>query len=140
MPKKITFVRGFRPPNEEEIDQAVGTNSPFSVAFKDSFDPLPKPKHELDWLAKYRVQGQTYDEYLDECPLIDEQDSSRQIIYLTLLANGDHLSLLDINALLDYTQRFFQMPVKLLPFFSDIQWDERQKTWLCKLSLCFGLT
>lgn len=132
MPKKVSFARGFRLPTDNEINEAVGRDSPFSNEFKTTFNPVPKPKNDLDWLANYRVQHQSYDEYLEECPLIDRPDRTKKIIYLTLLDNNDRFSLLDIDRLVDYTQRFFQMTVKLLPFFSEIRWDEKKKTWLCK--------
>lgn len=132
MSKSISFVRGFRVPTQDDIDQALGTNHKFSNEFKNSFNSLPRPKSDLDWLANYKEQGQTYEDFLDECPLLDEKKSSEKSIYLTLLDNDDRLSLLNIDSLIDYTQRFFQMKVKLLPLFTNIRWDEAKHTWICK--------
>ena len=56
-------------------------------------------------------------------------------IYLTLLDNDDRLSLLNIDHLIDYTQRFFQMKVKLLPLFTNVNWNKTKRTWICKLFL-----
>ena len=132
MTKPIRFVRGFRVPNQEDIDQALGDHPPFSEQFKTSFHPVPNPTNDLDWLANYKEQGQTYPAFLDDCPFLDDDDSEKKIIYLTLLDHDDRLSLLNIDRLIDYTQRFFQMDVKLLPLFSNIRWNETKRTWICK--------
>ena len=134
MSKEIPFVRGFRPPTQERIDQALGDDSPFSEEFDRSFPPLPQPTNDLDWLANYRERGQTYGQFLTDCPLLDEDDGpiTDKFIYLTLLDNDDRVSLLNIDRLIDYTQRFFQMTVKLLPLFSDIRWEATKRKWICK--------
>jgi hypothetical protein len=65
MPKPISFVRGFRVPTQEDIDEALGTNNLFSNDFKNSFNSLPKPTSDLDWLTNYKEQGygQSNDRY-----------------------------------------------------------------------------
>lgn len=133
MSKTISFVRGFRVPKEEDIDQALGSNSSFSNQFKSSFDSLPIPTNQLDWLANYREKGQTYSQFLDQCPFLDDGNPLQKYIYITLLDNDDRLSLLNIDHLIDYTQRFFQMTVKLLPLFTNIIWNKEKRTWRCKL-------
>lgn len=135
MSKSIPFVRGFRPPTQERIEQALGDDSPFSEEFHQSFPSLPQPTNDLDWLANYKERGQTYGSFLKECPLLDDEDENSitdKFIYLTLLDNDDRLSLLNIDHLIDYTQRFFQMTVKLLPLFSDIRWESTKRKWTCK--------
>jgi hypothetical protein len=132
MSKSIPFVRGFRVPKQEDIDEALGDNPPFSNEFKNSFSSLPNPTSDLDWLANYKERGQTYEDFLDECPLLDDENLIEKYIYLTLLDNDDRLSLLNIDHLIDYTQRFFQMNVKLLSLFTDIHWDQTKRTWICK--------
>jgi hypothetical protein len=124
--RKAIYARGFRPPQQEDIDRALGEDTSYS------FDPLPVPSHDHDWLAKYNEQGQTYPQFLDDCPLLDADDQSRDSIYLTLLDGDDRSSLLDIDRLVDYTQRFFQTSVKLLPLFTKIVWNDRKRTWTCE--------
>jgi hypothetical protein len=135
----IPFVRGFRVPKQEDIDKALGDTAPFSNEFKNSFNSLPNPTSELDWLANYKERGQTYANFLDDCPFLDDKNLSEKYIYLTLLDHDDRLSLLNIDRLIDYTQRFFQMKVKLLPVFTNILWNENKKTWICKLIFFFIL-
>jgi len=65
MSKTIPFVRGFRVPKQEDIDDALGNDALFSNEFKNSFNSLPNPTNELDWLANYKEKGQTYEEFLD---------------------------------------------------------------------------
>jgi hypothetical protein len=134
MSKPITFVRGFRVPKQTDIDKALGDDASFSNEFKNSFDSLPTPTNELDWLANYREKGQTYSQFLGDCPYLDDNNdkSIEKYIYLTLLDNNDRLSLLNIDRLIDYTQRFFQMKVKLLPLFTNFNWNKTKRTWTCK--------
>ncbi|CAF1373267.1 unnamed protein product [Adineta steineri] len=131
MSKKISFVRGFRVPKQEDIDAALGHDASFSNEFKNSFDSLPTPTSDQDWLANYKEKGQTYTKFLDECPYLDDDSSLQKYIYLTLLDNDDRLSLLNINHLIDYTQRFFQTEVKLLPLFTNFNWNKSKRTWIC---------
>jgi hypothetical protein len=133
MTKSVSFVRGFRVPKQEDIDDALGDDASFSNGFKNSFDSLPIPTSELDWLANYREKGQKYQHFLDDCPILDDDRSEEKYIYLTLLDNDDRLSLLNIDRLIDYTQRFFQIKVKLLPLFSNFNWNKTKRTWICKL-------
>lgn len=133
MSKTIPFVQGFRVPTQIDIDRALGDESNYSDEFRQSFDSLPQPTSDLDWLANYRERGQTYADYLDECPLLDEKNTvTQKTIYLTLFDNDDRLSILDINQLIDYTQRFFQIQVKLLPIFSNFRWNDKKNKWTCK--------
>ena len=132
--RKSIYARGFRPPQQEDIDRALGEDGPHSTEFKASFDPLPIPSHDYDWLATNNEKGQTYPEFLDECPLLDADDQSRDSIYLTLLDGEDRSSLLNIDRLVDYTQRFFQSPVKLMPLFTKLVWNDRKQTWTCECS------
>ncbi|UJR31510.1 hypothetical protein I4U23_018999 [Adineta vaga] len=132
MAKVISFVRGFRVPKQKDIDAALGTDASFSNEFKATFASLPTPTHEADWLVNYKERGQTYAEFLDDCPFLDgDDDPVRKYIYLTLLDDDDRLSVLNINHLIDYTQRFFQMEVKLLPLFTNINWNETKRSWIC---------
>ncbi|CAF1306343.1 unnamed protein product [Rotaria sp. Silwood1] len=133
MTKRISFVRGFRIPKEKDINEALGNDASFSNEFKRSFNSLPHPTSDLDWLANYKEKGQTYKRFLNECPFVNNNSSSQKYIYLTLLDNDNRLSLLNIDRLIDYTQRFFQMEIKLLPLFTNFNWNEKKKTWICTM-------
>ncbi|CAF1405609.1 unnamed protein product [Rotaria sordida] len=133
MLKTISFVRGFRVPTQKDIDEALGNDASFSNEFKTSFNSLPNPTNDLDWLANYKEKGQTYRKFLDESPFLDDNYSLKKYIYLTLLDNDDLLSLLNIDHLINYTQRFFQMEVKLLPLFTNIYWNNTKKKWICTM-------
>jgi hypothetical protein len=82
----------------------------------------------------------TYAQFLDRCRFHDDNNSLQKYIYLTLLDNDDHLSLLNIDHLIDYTQRFFQMKVKIFPLFANIHWNKTKQTWICKLFFFFFLS
>ena len=137
MLKTVPFVRGFRVPARKDIDEALGDDAPFSNEFRATFNSLPSPKSDLDWLANYKEKGQTYARFLDECPFLDDRYTLQKCIYLTLLDNDDRLLLLNVDRLIDYTQRFFQMEVKLLPLFTNIIWNRAKRTWICKLIFFF---
>ncbi|CAF2847529.1 unnamed protein product [Rotaria sp. Silwood2] len=133
MLKPISFVRGFRVPKQKDIDEALGNDASFSNEFKMSFNSLPHPTSDLDWLANYREKGQTYTQFLRQCPFFDDNHSLQKYIYLTLLDNDDRLLLLNIDRLIDYTKRFFQMEIKLLPLFTNINWNNTKHTWMCTM-------
>ncbi|CAF1306162.1 unnamed protein product [Rotaria sp. Silwood1] len=133
MTKRISFVRGFRVPKEKDINEALGNDASFSNEFKRSFNSLPHPTSDLDWLANYKEKGQTYKRFLNQCPFVNNNSSSQKYIYLTLLDNDNRLSLLNIDRLIDYTQKFFQMEIKLLPLFTNFNWNEKKKTWICTM-------
>jgi hypothetical protein len=133
MSKSVPFVRGFRVPKQQDIDDALGDDALFSNGFKNSFDSLPIPTSELDWLANYRENGQTYQEFLDNYRFHHYDKLEEKYIYLTLLDNDDRLSILNIDQLIDYTERFYQIKVKILPLFSNFIWNKTNRTWTCKL-------
>ena len=59
--------------------------------------------------------------------------SDRKTIYLTIFGEVDN-TVFDINNLIDYTQRFFQMEVKLINPFINVQWNDEKNQWTCKFS------
>ena len=107
-------------------------NASWSAAFRASFDGLPKPTSHLDWLATNKETGQTYDEFIEQCPYLDDSDTFRTCIYLTLLDHPEHRSSLDMDRLIDYTERFFQTTVRLIPLLTNVRWDPAKQSWLCE--------
>jgi archaemetzincin len=47
-------------------------------------------------------------------------------------------TIVDIDSLIDYTQRFFQMEVKLIHPFIQILWNNDKHQWLCQMKLTNG--
>lgn len=140
-PKSPSCVHAYKVPGKVEIQKALGKlddnniNSVFTDNFFATFDSLPLPKKDSDWLAQYAEQGQTYMEYLQLSRTLNTPLSShRKTIYLTLFGPIDN-TIFDINSLIDYTRRFFQMEVKLINPFNDVQWNNQKNEWTCKILL-----
>ena len=61
------------------------SNKAINNEFKNSFNSLPTPTSDLDWLANYKERGQSYSQFLNQCPLLDDNHFSDKFIYLTFL-------------------------------------------------------
>jgi hypothetical protein len=138
--KSPSYVHGFKVPRKSDIEKALGKlddnsiNSVFTEEFFETFDSVPLPKKESDWLAQYTEKGQTYMEFLQLSRTLHTPSSSdRKSIYLTVFGQVDN-TIFDVDSLIDYTQRFFQMPVKLINPFIDVQWNDKKNQWSCKFS------
>ncbi|CAF0985336.1 unnamed protein product [Adineta ricciae] len=136
--KTVPFASGFKLPDQSAIEKALGAfddatlESVFNENFYKTFDSLPFPKKPWDWLAQYIERGQTYAEHLQLSRTLNTPASSnRKSIYLTIIGEIDY-SIFDVNNLVEYTQRFFQMPVKLIHPFIDFQLDDDTYQWTCK--------
>ncbi|CAF3148551.1 unnamed protein product [Rotaria sp. Silwood2] len=144
--KSPSFVRSFKVPRKLDIENALGKlddnniNSVFTEDFCKTFDSLPLPKKESDWLAQYAEKGQTYMEFLQLSRTLHTPLSShRKSIYLTLFGQVDN-TIFDIDSLIDYTKRFFQMQVKLINPFINVEWNDKKNQWTCTMSLNNGKT
>jgi competence protein ComGF len=136
----MSYVRGFKVPRKSDIEKALGKfddnniSSVFNEDFYETFDSLPLPKKPSDWLAQYAEKGQTYMEFLQLSRTLHTQSSShRKSIYLTVFGQVDN-TIFDIDSLIDYTQRFFQIQVKLINPFVNVQWNDEKNQWTCKFS------
>ena len=74
------------------------------------FAPLPKPGPD-DWLAQHEEEGQTFAQYLASEPNIPRE--GQNTIYV--LPIGDLSGGPSLRELEDYAERFFQLPVEVLP-------------------------
>ncbi len=76
------------------------------------FTPLPVPGPH-DWLANHYESGQTFKEYL----FAEKNDLSnkRNTIYILPMWRFDKDKSPDLELLKEYTERYFSVPVKLLP-------------------------
>lgn len=136
----VPYARGFRPPSakrrcgaarrgREEGEGRLGREYEPSTHFA----PVPAPSSVDDWLAQYNEEGQTYTQFLKENPWL----SSRKVKYCQMTFRPDGKTLLerypegkiyllplgdegdneapDFAHLADYTSRFFELPVEVLP-------------------------
>jgi archaemetzincin len=96
------------------------------------FHPIPKCKSIDDWLAQYKEEGQTYEQYLNECPWLSSRKwkyvkqrfvkSGTNIrtkypegkIYILPLGDFNSERHPDIDNLVKYTSIFLQLPIELL--------------------------
>lgn len=137
--ESLEDVYNFKAPGKVEIQKALGKlddessiNFVFTEKFFEKFDSLPSPIKETDWLAQYAEKGQSYMEYLQLSKTLHTPASShRKTIYLTLFGPVDS-TIFDVDSLADYTQRFFQMQVKLINPFTHVQWNDTKNQWTCK--------
>ena len=131
----VPYARGFHPPSTKKRLEAVGSEQlareydPTSNFFKE----IPKPTSIDDWLAQYNETGQTYKQFLRECPWLsnrklkyikstfDPSGSSLPQkypgakIYLLPLGEFDSVSAPDFSDLAEYAQLFLCLPVEILP-------------------------
>lgn len=81
----IKFARGFKLPDERDRQDALGDLDDVDVAQRaflaasPLFKPVEKPSTPNDWLALYAEEGQTYPQFLEECPWIHERKVSKYI-------------------------------------------------------------
>lgn len=153
--RHVPYATGFRPPQDREQLEAIGftprqaTNqakvkgcSPslpreymvHSNDGKNFFNQVPKPTHIDDWLAQYAEEGQSYREFVQQCPwlstrkckgtsmqrfLSSETSLPRKYpdgkIYIVPLIETDNDDSLYFDDLIDYATRFLCLPVVALP-------------------------
>ena len=132
----IPYARGFHPRSSTQSRQAIGCGSKPSLELlptAEHFPAIPAPTSIDDWLAQYNESGQTYKQFLDDCPWL----SHRKWKYMKqrFVPSGTNIrekypdgaiclqpigSFGDINApklvdLAEYVRLFFCLPVRVLP-------------------------
>ena len=76
----VPYARGFHPPSPKKRLEAIGSGQlareydPANNFFKE----IPKPTSIDDWLAQYNETGQSYKQFLRECPWL----SNRKLKYI----------------------------------------------------------
>ena len=150
-PKQVVvpYARGFRPPTEKKCLQAVGNTEEEKALLPGDnfFSPIPPPSSIDDWLAQYNEEGQTYAQFLTQCPwlstrkwkyakaefnprgksLPEKYPGSK--IYLQPLGNFDGLSAPKFDDLAEYARLFFCLPVEVLPGVT-IEVDKHSVRWI----------
>lgn len=91
-----------KPP--ENLVKALKSVEPF-------FQLMGKPKPD-EWLANFKEDGQTFEQYINSSPLLPTAD--RKILYIQPLGKFDQNQMKIIELTADYMRVFFNLPVKLL--------------------------
>jgi len=72
--RTIPYTKGFRPPTLPEQRNALGTHTNKAYSnIENHFQNIPKCTSENDWLAQYKEEGQTYDNFLDQTPWLSRR-------------------------------------------------------------------
>ena len=138
---EVPFAAGFRLPTLKQSRNAIGLSKipkiydpgPESAYFR----RIPQPLSEDDWLARYNEEGQSFKNFLRTCPWIlgrkvkytrqkfisDGKNLKQRYpdgkIYLQPLGDFDQSCSNSCNPgiddLTDYTERFYSLPVVVLP-------------------------
>ncbi len=75
------------------------------------FRLMNKPKPD-EWLANFKEDGQTFEQYINENPILPTAD--RKTLYIQPLGKFDKNQLKIIEITAEYLRVFFNMPIKLL--------------------------
>ena len=132
----VPYAKGYRPPTKKRRVAALGKISAGAKEFQTGdgfFSPVPAPTSIDDWLAQYNEEGQTYGQFISECPWLSKrkwkyhkgafETSGRTIlekypgtkIYLQPLGNFDAGDAPNFDDLAEYARLFFCLPVEVLP-------------------------
>ena len=139
----VPYARGFHPPSQQRCLEAATTHRgeklPQEYLDQDGggeifFPHIPQPSSIDDWLAQYNEEGQTYSQFLYECPWLSRRKRkymptkfnaegptlikrySDSKIYLLPLGEFDsQRGAPSFSELADYASVFFSLPVVVLP-------------------------
>lgn len=72
----VPYAKGFKPPSKTRQVNAIGLDGSIPCELNPASDPsgyeffksIPQPTNVNDWLAQYNEEGQTYKQFLSECP------------------------------------------------------------------------
>jgi len=87
-----------------ELVRALKAVEPF-------FEPMGKPKPD-EWLANFREDGQTFEQYINGNPVLPTAD--QRTLYIQPLGKFDKNQQKTIELTAEYLRVFFNLPVKLL--------------------------
>lgn len=139
----VPYARGFHPPSEKRCQEALSRrggkgalNEELGKEYEAGtgfFPPIPKPTSIDDWLAQYNETGQTFKQFLEECPwlsrrklkyvrhtfnpsgetLMEKYPNGK--IYLLPLGDFDGDTTPTFADLAEYSRLFYDLPVEVLP-------------------------
>lgn len=154
---KVSYAAGFKPPSPKKIRTAIGFNE---AAIPKEFNPgtkavdgfeffksIPEPSDIDDWLAQYNEEGQTYTQFIHQCPWLSSRkrkymsqtftSSGKTLkekypngkVYIVPVGEFDHRLTQFYSSLLEYTSKFLCLPVVSLPEVK-IEMDEGKVFWI----------
>lgn len=138
----IPYATGYKPPTDTLCRNAIGFGNQIPFEYDPSaeddknipfFKPVPDPVSADDWLAQYCEEGQTFKQFLSQCPWLSTRkrkymsqeftSSGRTIkdkypegkIYIVPVGDMEkgHSDL--YSSLIEYTEIFLGLPVVSLP-------------------------
>ena len=135
----IPYAKGFKPSSELQSLNAIGFCNKVPKEFDPNlqndgvrfFEPIPKPESVDDWLAQYCEEGQTYKQYLNQCPWLSSRKRKYMLQDFTPLGNtitdkypDGKIYIVPVGefgdenlfaSLVEYTKIFLGLPVVSLP-------------------------
>jgi len=126
--KSVPYKRGFKRPTERQQSGALGWPDTELVApeFRSDvefFQPVPQCTSIDDWLAQYNESGQTFNDFLIQCPWFPRRKADRSVlskrfpekaIYVVQVGDFQSENSPDFAALVDYARTFLGLPVRTL--------------------------
>lgn len=137
----VPYARGFKPPTSRKSQDAItypvlplSCLPPHLKPSETTFSSIPTPTSVDDWLAQYKEGGQTYKQFLRECPWLSRrrwkqikcefnpdgktiaEKYPNGVIYLLSLGTFDSESGIapNFSSLVEYLEIFYDLPVKIL--------------------------
>jgi len=120
----IPFVKGFKLATRMEQIKGVldrgqtEEDIPIELqALEGLFHPIPQPTHELDWLAQFKEERQSYKEWLTLFnDLSATRDRANPIVYLRAVGKFEECASFSVERLKEYTEVYYPgLTVKTLP-------------------------
>ena len=129
----VPYARGFKPPSTTASVRAIGSPClpPEYRPDDNCFLPISSPSSQDDWLAQYNEPGQTYRQFLEDCPWLSRR-KWKQLkqcfnpggatigdkypngsIYLLALGEFDSHQP-HFTTLVEYVSIFYGLPVKVM--------------------------
>ena len=134
--KIVPYAKGFHPRPSDQSLEAIGCGvvpSPELLPTPDHFPAIPDPTSIDDWLAQYNETGQTFKQFLDDCPWLSRRkwkymkqrfvpsgSNIREkypdgVICLLPIGRFDDVTAPSSADLAEYVRLFFCLPVQVLP-------------------------
>ncbi|XP_021368636.1 uncharacterized protein LOC110460188 [Mizuhopecten yessoensis] len=135
----VPYAVGFKVPSDQAKIKAIGSHpivselDPQSSNGFEFFQPIPQPTNIDDWLAQYDEDGQSYGDYLKQCPWLSTRKLKYMLqqfvsdgktilekypngkIYLLPLGDFSGENCVNFKTLMDFAQMYLGIPVITLP-------------------------